>query len=112
MTDLGNVECTNTASTQPAETVDDQSFTEDTINYWGVLESLTPNIRSEYLTKNIIQIGRCNTNDIIIPDLRISKLHCTIFCAIGETQGNNVYLKDERFFIFNSHYYFLFYFFA
>jgi len=70
--------------------------------YWGRLTSINPKYDDIKLVKPIYTIGRGSGNDIPIPDIRLSNVHCIISrtddgtVMIEDKSLNGTYLNDKK----------------
>ena len=70
---------------------------------WGKLVSINPNLSNVELNLEVYTIGRLETNDIPIDDIRISGLHCilryipsdkTVF--LEDKSSNGTYIENQK----------------
>lgn len=69
---------------------------------WAKLTSFTTQLDNLNLTKDSYQLGRNSTNDIAIPDIRLSGIHCKIYkdaednCWIEDLSSNGTFIENEK----------------
>ena len=91
--------------TQLTQVIDEDGMTQSPIvedygDAWALLEGISHDVSTHKLVEDEITIGRSESCNIVIPDRKISSVHCKITRSLTETQGNNVYLQDLRFYSF------------
>lgn len=69
---------------------------------WAKLTSFTAQLENVNLTKGSYTLGRNSTNDIQIPDIRLSGVHCKVFkdaddnIWIEDLSSNGTFIENEK----------------
>ena len=69
---------------------------------WAKLTSLTIQLENVNLLEESYTIGRNSVNKVVVPDIRLSKVHCKIFrdsegiIWIEDMSSNGTFIEDEK----------------
>lgn len=69
---------------------------------WGKLTSFTAQLENINLVKDHYVIGRNSTNDIQVPDIRLSGIHCKVYkgneddCWIEDLSSNGTFIENDK----------------
>ena len=85
----------DTQSTQISEVYEENRDDIPEHSAWGAIHTTNPLLPNYEITEEEISIGRRSTCTVVVPDKRISSLHCKIYRNIGSS--SETYLEDLRF---------------